>query len=127
MLMRKNKMNPQKIGKKTILPTMEQIQKYIIFERKEAIKNNIQTQINKLAQANQTTPQEVIKNQQYSLDEAKDIAEQTIHNIKMESIAEYDTLTPEEKQILRAWKRQLRDNRDTIINNAVNTIFAELY
>lgn len=120
-------MNPQIIGKKTVLHSMEQIQKYILLERKEAIKNNIQTQINKLAQANQTTPQEVIKDQQYSLDEAKDIAEQTIHNIKTESRDEYDTLTPEEKQTLRTWKHQLRDNRDTIINNVVNTIFAELY
>lgn len=118
---------PTIIGKKTVLPTMEQIQKYVIIERKEAIKKDLTTQINKLARLNQSTPQQVIKEKRYALDDSKEIAEQTIRNIMAEARDERDTFTPEEKQIYKTWKTELRSKREDIVNKAVNTIFTELY
>jgi hypothetical protein len=114
------------IGKKTVLPTIEQIQNIVTIERKTAMKQQLTHDIQKLAKYNQSTPKQVITEKRYALDEIKAIGGQTISQIRTDARDEYDAFTPEEKKTYREWKRKVLQSEDEILGNIAQQVLKEV-
>lgn len=121
-----DKPNMQKIGTHTYLPTPEETQKSISLNVETKVTQNIDDQINKLAHANGITPQEVIRQDRYSTDDARNIIANSYNQLYGDTRDEYDTLNSSDRSVLRNWRRQIKQQEPEVTKNIIDKAIANL-
>lgn len=115
-----------KIGNHTVLLSPEEIAKSITLDAQTEVTKQLDTQINKLAQANNISPAEVIQQQIYSTDDAKNIISDKFIRLYSDTRSEYDTLSSDERGRFRSWKRQTYQLEPTVSKKILDAALSNI-